>query len=217
MWNPDVGWTSSFSSGAQGVSSDEMQILWARILAGEVVMPGSTSIRTLAILRNLDRSTAQLFRRLCSMATSISLPDGRCLDHRVVSVSGNAASNSLQDFGLSFDTLNILNEYELIIGDYNSWSDVFKACVATRSAETLGWNVPIGFTFQGHSWGLIPIGEREPNQELRVSGVSLTRAGRELSKVVELEPVPQYDQTLQDYFTRNGLKTEQIQPSGERR
>ena len=211
---PNVGWTSSFSSGAQGVSSDEMQNLWAKILAGEVATPGSTSIRTLTVLRNLDQSTARLFRHLCSMAVSLTLPDGHSLDHRVISLGGNPAHNSLQKFGLVFDQLNILNEYELVVADYNCWYD-YRASVAFKRANTLGWTVPMGFTFQGCSWGLIPVGEREPSQEFRVSGVSLTRAGRELSRVVELLTVPQYGQALRDYFTQNSLTMTPIAPSAE--
>ena len=206
---PDVGWTSSFSSGAQGASSDEMQELWARTLAGEVASPGSTSVRTLAILRNLGQSTAQLFKRLCSLAVSITLPDGMCLDHRIISLSGNAAQNSLQEYGLGFDALNVLNEYELVIGDYNSWFD-YRVCIAAPIEGLPGLTVPLGFNYQGHQWGLLPSGERDITQEVRVSGVALTRAGRELSKVVELEPVPQYDEALRDYFAEKDLRMERV-------
>ena len=70
---PDMAWTSSYSEAAQDISDEDMQELWARVLAGEVEKPGSTSVRTLAILRNLDQSTAKLFRRLCSIAVSLRL------------------------------------------------------------------------------------------------------------------------------------------------
>ena len=211
---PDVGWTSSFSSGAQGASSDEMQDLWARILAGEIASPGCTSVRTLAILRNLDQSTAQLFKRLCSLAVSIRLPDGICLDHRVISIGGKAGSNSLQAYQLGFDALNVLNEYELIISDYNSWFD-YRTCIATRLGSMPDLTIPLGFTYQGQLWGLIPETERDLSEEFRVSGVSLTRAGRELSKVVELEPVPEYDEALRDHFAKSSLTLVPVPDSGQ--
>ena len=59
-------WTARFFNDIQDVSSEEMQSLWAKVLTGEVERPGSTSIRTLTILRNLDQATADLFRKLCS-------------------------------------------------------------------------------------------------------------------------------------------------------
>ena len=68
---PDHDWTARYFSDVQDVSSEEMQSLWARILAGEVQRPGSTSIRTLTILKNIDQQTAALFKRLCSMSVSI--------------------------------------------------------------------------------------------------------------------------------------------------
>ena len=58
----DHDWTARFFTDVQDVSSEEMQHLWAKILAGEVQRPGSTSFRTMSILKNLDRGTARLFR-----------------------------------------------------------------------------------------------------------------------------------------------------------
>ena len=104
---------------------------WARVLAGEVASPGSTSLRTMNILRNLDQRTALIFRRLCSLAVSMSIPGVKDLDHRVISLKGKAAQNSLQDYGLAFDVLNLLNEHELIIADYNSWFD-YRSCIARQ-------------------------------------------------------------------------------------
>ena len=46
------------------------------------------------------------------------------LDARVPSLGRSAGENSLQQFGLSFRELNILNEHGLIIGEYNSWYDM---------------------------------------------------------------------------------------------
>ena len=50
----------------QDVSSEKFQLLWAKVLAGEVERPGSTSIRTLSILKNIDQATADLFRKFYS-------------------------------------------------------------------------------------------------------------------------------------------------------
>ena len=65
---PDLAWTSSFSEAAQDVSDEEMQEMWARVLAGEVARPGTTTLRTMNVLRNLDQRPAQLFKRLCSLS-----------------------------------------------------------------------------------------------------------------------------------------------------
>ena len=121
---PDHDWTARFFGEVQDVSSEEMQAIWARVLAGEVERKGSTSIRTLQVLKNLDQATAGLFRRLCS--NCLYFPCRRLSfigDARVPSLGGNAGSNALSEYGLSFADLNRLNEYGLIISDYNSWRE----------------------------------------------------------------------------------------------
>lgn len=57
---PDDDWVARFFSSVQDVSSDQMQTLWGRILAGEIRKPGSYSLRTLDLVRNLSPDEAQL-------------------------------------------------------------------------------------------------------------------------------------------------------------
>ena len=70
---PNHDWTARFFNNIQDVSSEEMQLFWAKVLAGEVQRPGSTSIQTLSILKNLDQATARLFEKLCSVCVSLRL------------------------------------------------------------------------------------------------------------------------------------------------
>ncbi len=55
---PDEDWVSRFFSSAQDVSSEQMQQLWGRILAGEVRQPGKYSLRTLEFVRNITKAEA---------------------------------------------------------------------------------------------------------------------------------------------------------------
>ena len=121
---PDHDWTARFFNDIQDVSTKETQRLYARILAGEVERPGSTSTKTLSILTNLDRPTATLFRTLCSACMSLFADTDRVLEARVLSLGGDASQNALKKFGLSFDSLNVLNEHGLVIADYRSWYDI---------------------------------------------------------------------------------------------
>ena len=50
----DHDWVARFFNEVQDVSSEEMQKLWAKVLAGEVERSGSTSIRTLGVCRIRD-------------------------------------------------------------------------------------------------------------------------------------------------------------------
>lgn len=63
---PDADWTARFFDCVQDVSSEDMQRLWAKLLSGEVKRPGSVSLRTLDVVRNMTTAEAKLFQSLCS-------------------------------------------------------------------------------------------------------------------------------------------------------
>jgi len=58
-------WTSRFFEECQDISDEQMQKIWARMMAGEVARPGSFSPRTLSVVRDLTKSDASLFTKLC--------------------------------------------------------------------------------------------------------------------------------------------------------
>ena len=200
---PDHDWTARFFNDVQDVSSEEMQSLWAKVIAGEVERAGNTSIRTLGILKNLDQTTAQLFRKFCSACVFLS-PDGKAIiDARVPSPGGNAATNSLKAYGLNFDALNSLNEHGLIISDYNSRGDYKLSIGSTTNNKTQGMRIP--FRFQKRHWVLIPTSQRDLGKEFKLSGVALSRSGQELSRIVELRPMDKFAQDLMKFFETKGL------------
>ena len=192
---PDHDWTARFFNDVQDVSSEEMQSLWAKVLAGEVERTGNTSIRTLSILKNIDQATSHFFRNLCSACVFL-IPDGKTLiDARVPSLGGNAGSNSLRAYGLNFGNLNVLNEHGLIISDYNSWFDYRLAIQPTH----------IPFSFQNQNWILIPTDQYDSSKEFKLSGVSLTKSGRELSRIIDLQPMDDFEKDLKNYFQKQGF------------
>ena len=198
---PNHDWTARFFSDIQDVSNREAQLLYARILAGEVERPGSTSLRTLTILKNLDMPTAILFGVLRSGCISVHHDQAQPVDARVLALGGDAAQNALRKFGLSFDNLNILNEHGLIIPDYRSWYDI-RICIRTfgtnEKRERLMVRIP--FEFENRHWVLEPASSWTTGAEYRVSGVALTGAARELLKVVECRPIPGYREELKAFF-----------------
>lgn len=64
----DLDWTTQFVNHAQDVSDEDMQVLWGRILAGEVADPGTYSKRTIGFLRTLEKWEAQAFTEFCACA-----------------------------------------------------------------------------------------------------------------------------------------------------
>ncbi|MDE7210723.1 MAG: DUF2806 domain-containing protein [Lachnospiraceae bacterium] len=68
----DFDWFMRFYDAVGTVSDEEMQELWAKILAGEILQQGSYSLRTLETLRNLSKQEAVLFRKICSYSINSS-------------------------------------------------------------------------------------------------------------------------------------------------
>ena len=111
---------------------------------------------------------------------------------------GNAATNSLQAYGLGFDALNVLHEYGLIISDYNSYMDYRTAVVHQRTAI-------LPLTYQNSQWLMLPKTVPETLQELRVQGVALSRSGKELLSIVDIENNEAYTGALIRFFDGQGM------------
>ena len=190
---PDHDWTARFFGEAQDVSSEQMQILWAKVLSGEVRHQGSTSIRTITILRSMDRDIAEIFSKLCSLSIYV-YSDSGLEEARVLTLGRTAASNSLRDYGLSFRNLNLLNEYGLIDADYNTRMPI-------RQGKFLL------FQHQGSFWRMMPTNHGEG-----IDGVSLSRSGRELSKVIELVLAEEYTRELERYLDSRNITMEKAEP-----
>ena len=217
---PDHDWTARFFSEGQDVSSEDMQNLWARVLAGEVRRRGSTSLRTLTTLKNLDQRTAAIFRRFCSLRIAVQDGSGNVVDARVCSLGRHAGQNAVEVYGLSFDSINALNESSLVIPDYNSSMD-YNPSVGLYSLQSVGdldpennWCIP--FDFQNKYWILMPTRDRQAAQEFRVQGVALTRAGIELSSVVDPGPDRGYGVALTEYFLEQGFQMVEVETSAPR-
>lgn len=201
--SPD--WFNIFEKEASQKSTEDMQLRFAQVLAGEIEKPGSHSIKTVKALGDMDQTTADLFQKLCSVCVVLEVPfENRIIDIRVPAIGGNPGQNSLSKYGLSFSQLNILNEYGLIISDYNSYNDYKIAIINTNS------QVGLPFRLQGQYWFLKPSPERTESNEFRVNGVALSNVGRELFHIIDYTPIPQYTQDLKEYFNKEQLEMVKI-------
>ena len=203
---PDHDWVGRFFGDVQDVSSAEIKTLYSKVLAGQIERPGSFSLLALNILKNMDVATAHLFRTLCSACISLR-PDGKTfMDIRVPVLNGHAGNNALAQYGLPFNRLNVLNEHGLIISDYNSQCD-YQLCIGiSPPGLEPRLHIQASFEFQGQFWVLKPINGRETGTEFKVHGVQLTQAGRELSKVVDIEPMEGFARDLKAAFATRNLQ-----------
>jgi hypothetical protein len=199
-------WLNLFEKEASQKSSEEMQLLFGRILAGEIQRPSSFSIQTIKLVGQLDSRVAARFRTLCSLTLSLEVGN-HIMDARVASLGGNAGQNALQKYGLGFDQLNVLEEFGLIISDFNSYMN-YRASVA------IDRSVALPFIYQTHPWGLVSSKDEASNlqEELRVHGVALSQSGKELMKIVEQQANDEYTEALKNYFKQLELSMVPISP-----
>ncbi|MCZ8326030.1 MAG: DUF2806 domain-containing protein [Sphingomonadaceae bacterium] len=85
----DDDWLNVFERYAGDASTDRMQRLWGRVLAGEVRRPGRFSIRTLRFLSEFSQQDALLFADFCTSAF------GGIAPNRLVKPEGNGIGNLL--------------------------------------------------------------------------------------------------------------------------
>ncbi|MGA2296771.1 MAG: DUF2806 domain-containing protein [FCB group bacterium] len=60
----DDDWITRFFGYAKNISNQEIQIIWSKILAGEIRKPGSFSYLTLNVLQNIDYQIAKYFLQM---------------------------------------------------------------------------------------------------------------------------------------------------------
>ena len=60
----DIDWFIRFFDAVGNVSNEEMQKLWAKILAGEIESPNTFSLRTIGTVHNLSQKEAELFTKM---------------------------------------------------------------------------------------------------------------------------------------------------------
>lgn len=112
----DSDWASIFIEKSKHVSNEEMQNLWAKILAGELNQPGTYTIKTLNILSSISQNDARLFQKLCNLI----FLDGTIILSYANPVLLNEYSyrkkieNSLENYGISSDDISYLRELGLV-------------------------------------------------------------------------------------------------------
>ncbi|EMO66428.1 PF10987 family protein [Leptospira kirschneri str. 200803703] len=69
--NIDPDWLINFFDKAKLISTEEMQLIWSKVLSSESNRPGSFSKRTISFLASFEKSDAELFTRLMSFSINL--------------------------------------------------------------------------------------------------------------------------------------------------
>ncbi|MCT4616671.1 MAG: DUF2806 domain-containing protein [Candidatus Gracilibacteria bacterium] len=103
----DEDWITRFFNIAGEISSEQMQVIWSKILAGEIKQPGSYNLRTLQVLRNINQSEANIFSKILPLINSSG--------HIIKIGFNNHTNNKIFDYvGVTFSDFLKLQEADLM-------------------------------------------------------------------------------------------------------
>lgn len=105
----DFDWFLRFFDAAGNIRSDDMQQLWARVLAGEIKQPRSFSLRAVEVLRNMTAHEALAFKNAAALVLQES--DGTFF---LFCDTGLSDASVNQRYGLSMSDILTLEETGVI-------------------------------------------------------------------------------------------------------
>lgn len=166
-------WITNFFDKSRIITDQDMQALWARVLAGEANVPGTFSKRTVNLLVDLDKTDAELFSKLCGFVWTFG---------DFVPLVFDVQAEIYTRQGLTFDSLSHLNSIGLIqLGALGGFSKIARP--SGQSTEPL--NCVVGY--HGQSLTLQFTKDRE--WKINVGQVFFTKTGQELGAICDKQPV----------------------------
>lgn len=164
----DEDWLTRLLNNAKEVSSETMQFIWGKILAGEIATPNSFSKRTLDTIRNLSQYEANVFQNM--------LP-------YIVCVGGAMAITSKDIIhkmhGIRYGDILLLDECGLM---------------TSGIGVSLNVDVKEESSVVAHNEDLLLLAHCSPeqSQKISISLHNLTKAGYELYKILVHENNSEY-------------------------
>lgn len=187
-------WLERYMDSAGFVSSEDIQLIWGKILANEFERPGSTPPNMIRILSEITPKLAMAFRVICSMIVFICplMEDGNAMGaFRKLFVPYKMNNDRLHELGLSFDVLNELEVLGVI--RFSSISGyVSKGITQKRVLLCIGDKLEV-------------LSEHK-NDEVPVGNVILTSAGEALQAITAPEDVEDYYDMVKKYLNSEQVK-----------
>ena len=111
-------WIDDFFDKARKCSDENIQHLWAKVLAGEAKNAGSFSKKTLSILTEIEPEDAKIFANLNHFKCKISFTDPeeseKILGGDIVLVFVEDNPEIYREYGISFNSIQQLESYGLL-------------------------------------------------------------------------------------------------------
>ena len=182
----DEDWISWFFSFAENVTSEHMQRLWGKILAGEVKSPGSFSLRALELIKTISKDEAETLSRVKKYITATK---------RVCFIWSIVVDNPKYD--IVFDDIFNLTQAGIIN----------ETTPRAWGPHKYGNNITIQFGSKK-----LTIKKEFSNRIELFPCYGFTRAGYELSTLIEpVENQPFFDEFLEELKKNGNLEDNEIE------
>lgn len=108
-------WVFRFFNSVENISDENIQKIWARILAGEIKVPNSYSYRAMEILKNMTQKEIELFQKISKVSIQSS-------DSYFITTN----KEILKKYDVFFIDIFSLEEFGLISSQELLWTKVFE-------------------------------------------------------------------------------------------
>lgn len=183
-------WITNFFDKCRIISDKEIQVLWAKVLAGEANSPGKYSKRTVNFLESLDKSDATLFTNLCGFGQFIGnfFPLVYKIDDPIYS------ENSID-----FNVLKHLDDIGLLSFEHLAG---YRRIGLPKIIRVFYYGTPINIEFKN-----------EKDNDLDIGNVLLSKTGDELAAICGSKPVSGFLDYIINHWLSKGLKLSSPYPS----
>lgn len=185
----DPDWIHTFFDNCKHIGNDEMQLLWGKLLAGEIRKPNTYSASTLDILSKLNSRQAKAFREFSRCVFCLG-------DNRHIHLHTSQTSEFLSQNGLDFGTFLEFKELGLL----HVGSDLAHMFTVNALDEESEFNSQEGIAtplFLHKKIVTIHATRiKGRNNSIKLKSYPLTNAGNQLFHLSELEPNMEYLECL---------------------
>jgi hypothetical protein len=163
-------WMINFFDKVRLISDEQMQKLWAKLLAGEANAPGNYSKRTINLLSSLDKSDAELFTQFNKFVWFI--------DDSFIPLIYDNQHEIYTKNKITFNDLMHLDSLGLIT--FSQSMGGYSSVQVPKSLNTHYYGTQINIEFPD-----------EVNQ-MAISYALFTQSGQELALLCNNEPIPEF-------------------------
>lgn len=180
----DDDWLFRWRDCASAVSSEELQSLWGRVLAGEIKSPGCFSLRTLDSLKNLSQHEALDIAKVSRFVIVDSIFRG--------------AETILDTEGITFGFLLAMQQLGIVAG--------VEAVGLTLTLKSMEEDTFVT-ALVSHGRALI-VTDDDPSKQITLKVYQLTAIGRQIIRLGTFEPHDGYLRAVGQAIQGQGFKVQ---------